>query len=243
VEKVVLTGLIVLFASFTFGFAGFGFSLIAVPLLAIYMETRGAVVFQFPYSLIMTAYLCIRTKDTLIWRQRLQLFLWATFGLPVGFYLVDILPETLLKRMLGVFVLTFVILSSLPFKKTIGKIIRQGRVWEIISGFLCGTFQGAYNTGGPPAVVYAIAAYEDKEKAKGLILSIFLYLQLILLAAFIFGKYFTRDGLLLNLYYSPLMVLGSWIGITLFDKADSVVYRKIVLLLLFATSLFLLIKN
>jgi uncharacterized membrane protein YfcA len=242
-EQLVLTGLIVLFASFTFGFAGFGFSLIAVPLLAIYMETRGAVVFQFPYSLIMTAYLCFRAKDVLIWRQTLQFFLWATLGLPVGFYFVDILPETISKKILGAFVLAFVIVSFLPFKNVFAKTIRQGRAWEIVFGFLCGTFQGGYNTGGPPLVVYAITVYEDKEKAKGLMLSIFLYLQLILLAAFIFGKYFTVHGLLVNLYYLPAMVLGSWLGIILFNRADNTLYRKVVLLLLFTTSLFLLLKS
>jgi uncharacterized protein len=239
VEHVVLKGLIVLFASFTMGFAGFGFSLVAVPLLALLMDTRQAVIFHYPYAVVIIIYFAYGARKTLRWHEVWPLFWGATLGLPIGLYLMHRLPDPALKKLLGGFLILTVLASLRASGEILRRIANRGRLSGISFGLVSGVFQGACSTGGPPVVIYAIANYQAKEKAKGVMLPIFAYLYVFLLIPYGFGGLLTASGLTDNLFFVPAMVSGAWLGGLLFKRVDNDLYRKSVLLLLFISGLFL----
>jgi uncharacterized membrane protein YfcA len=242
-DHFLLTSLIVLFASFTFSFAGFGFSMVAVSLLSLYLDTRSAVVFQYPYATLIATYLAFRAIKFISWSEVWPLLLGATVGLPFGLYFIENIPEAFLKKILGTFLVVFVIVSLLPLRSVFRRLVGKGRMSGVIFGLISGAFQGSYNTGGPPVVIYSLEAHDKKEKAKGVISCILAYMFLFLFPPYFMTGFLTISGLIYNAYYLPLMVVGTWFGGVLFKKVDNSLYRKSILLLLFVAALFLWIKS
>jgi uncharacterized membrane protein YfcA len=91
--------------------------------------------------------------------------------------------------------------------------------------------------------MYAVTVEDDRFRAKGIMLSIFVYLYIFLLIPYGFGKLLTLSGLIDNLYYAPAMLMGTWVGNLLFKRVDNTTYKKVILLLLFIAALFLCIRS
>ncbi|MEW5911590.1 MAG: sulfite exporter TauE/SafE family protein [Thermodesulfobacteriota bacterium] len=224
--------LIFLLSAFTMSFAGFGFALVSVPLLALFLPIKEAVALQFPYCLGLFMYQAWHYRAHFDWRQMRPLFLGTALGLTLGAYLLYHLPEVTLKRSLAAFIAAVVAFNALPTSKLFMARIAQNPWWGRACGFISGSFFGAYTIGGPPAAVYIMSVTDDPLKAKSFLASFFT-IQFILIG-FIYGAagMFTWPGLKTSLIYSPVVALGSLAGFWAFGKASTTLYRQVVAVML-----------
>ena len=72
-EPYLATILIFLLGSFTQGLTGFGFALVSIPLLVLFMDIQIAVPLCMLSGLVITAFLSLQLKDHLDWRKILPL--------------------------------------------------------------------------------------------------------------------------------------------------------------------------
>ncbi|RJX35289.1 MAG: sulfite exporter TauE/SafE family protein [Desulfarculus sp.] len=228
--------LIFLLSAFTMSFAGFGFALVSVPLLALFLPIKAAVALQFPYCLGLFMYQAWHYRAHFDWRQMRPLFLGTALGLILGAYLLYHLPEAALKRALAIFIASVVVFNALPASKVFMDRIAQNSWWGRVCGFISGSFFGAYTIGGPPAAVYIMSITADPLKAKSFLASFFT-IQFILMG-FVYGAtgMFTWPGLKTSLLFSPVVALGSLAGFWAFGKASTRLYRQVVAVMLLLAS-------
>jgi len=230
---------ILLIAAFTFSFAGFGFSMVAVPLLALLYPTSEAVAFQFFYALCVVVYHAFRFRGQVVWKLFWPMVAGAVAFMPVGAYALQAVPDGLLKKSLAVFLLLAVLVNRTAWGKKASAVFRSSFAWGVVWGALSGLFQGAYTTGGPPAVIYVRAAVPDPAAGKGILGMYFSLLYCFMLPLFIFSGIFNQELLIKAAWCSPAVVAGTVAGALAFKRASVEGYRFFVDFLLLVTAVLL----
>jgi uncharacterized membrane protein YfcA len=207
-----LTLLVLFGATLTSSTFGFGGALFSMPLLTLVVGIEVATPL---YGLVgwTTALVVMSTswraaKLQLVWR-----FIVATLvGIPMGVWLVRTLPAEWLVKGLGIFLIAFGIyrLLALPVP------VLQRLTWAYPFGLVTGILGGAYNTGGPPLVIYATMNRWPPETFRATLQSCFLVTGLGILTSHGLGGLWT--GQVLRLFalsipvVFPAIVLGGWLN-------------------------------
>lgn len=131
---------------------GFGESLIAVPLLILFIPIEVAVPFSVLVSILIAAIVVVQDHTHVYFRTAKWLLLFAVGGIPIGLSLLMYGDQNLVKAGLGIAIVSFS-LYSLFAKKSL-RLKRYHRGWLFLCGFFSGVLGGAYGLNGPPLVVY-----------------------------------------------------------------------------------------
>ena len=231
---------ILLLSTFTFSYAGFGFSMLSVPLLSLIYPAAEAVAFQFTYALFLVFYQAYYFRGKIIWKNFLPLAIGAIICMPIGAYALQTFPDELLNRFLSVFLVFAVAINRSFFASRVAELFKNSFLWGLPFGAISGLIQGAYTTGGPPAVVYVRSAVIDPSAAKSILGLYFSMIYLFMLPVLAFGGLFNQKILLKSLFYSPVIVIGTVAGAILFQKTGkNENYQLIVDLLLLIAAILL----
>jgi len=231
--------LIFLISGFTMSFAGFGFALVAVPLLALLLPIKEAVALQFPYLFGLFVYQAWHYRAHFQWSHLRPLFLGCVVGLSLGTFLLYHLPEQILKRALAIFIVALVTFEAFPAGKILMSRLARSPWWGRFCGFLSGSLLGAYTIGGPPAVLYIMSVSSDRLKAKSFLSSFFSVQLTLLTFVYLYTGLFTWEGIKTSLLFSPVVVAGSAAGFWAFSRASNRLYRRVVAVMLVATAIVL----
>lgn len=235
-------GVIFFLSAFTMGFAGFGFALVSVPLLALMIPVQEAVALQFPFCLALFAYSAWHYYRYASWEHMKPLVLGTVVGLSVGTFLLFNLPEVLLKKSLAVFIAAVVCLNLIPASRQLTQKLAQSRWWGIFLGLISGSFFGAYTIGGPPAALYIFSVSSDPYTAKSFLASFFTAQFVLMAFVYTATGVLTWGSLQASLIFIPVVLLGAFLGFWAFGRASNKVYRRAVDGMLLATALLLWIR-
>ncbi|MEA5466471.1 sulfite exporter TauE/SafE family protein [Leptothoe sp. PORK10 BA2] len=221
-------GLIVGFASLVQGLAGFGFALVSISLLPLFMELQLAVPFVIAVSLIGNISLWWHHRESFEWSRIGDLAAAALVTIPVGVIGLKYVPEHLALQGLGVLVLAYVAYSWLQLNLP----ELTGRPWAYAFGAASGVLTGAFNTGGPPLVIYANCNQWSPEQFKSNVPGTLCVLSTVAIATHYWQGHF--DGPLMTQvgYASPFFMVGLGLGTWLSKYINADVFRRMVLLLL-----------
>ncbi|MGK7912351.1 MAG: sulfite exporter TauE/SafE family protein [Synechococcus sp.] len=139
------------FAAMLRAIFGFGDALIAMPLLTL---TLGIGTATPLFALIATSSalaIFATTFKQIDFKASRQLVLSSILGIPFGLILIKLVPEAIVMRLLGMFLIVF------AFNRLIQKQAPRikSRWWGYGFGFVAGVLGSAFNTNGPPIVTYA----------------------------------------------------------------------------------------
>jgi hypothetical protein len=226
-----------LLSAFTMSFAGFGFALMAVPLLSLFMPVREAVALQFPYCFALFAYQAWHYRKHFCWSDVKPLAAGVLAGTLIGVLLLHRVPGDGLKKALAVLTLALVVLMNLrlPARGLTAR-LAQSPWWGHFCGFLSGAFFGAYTIGGPPAVLYILSVKADPQRTKSLIAAFFAPQFAALAAVYGFTGIITMEALETSLAFAPLVAAGSAAGFYAFNRASPRLYHRAIHLVLLATA-------
>ena len=208
-EFALLAAAIILVSAFVRSALGFGDAVLAMPLLAAFLDLRTAtplVAFIGPTISILILARDWRKSD---FKTSLRLVVASLVGIPVGIVLLTRLPEGPLRIVLGLFILFYGIYGlwrpDLRMRKE-----PPGLVWGV--GLLAGMLGGAFNTNGPPAVVYGLARGWTPATFRATLQGYFLPTGLFILAGHGVAGLWTAEVLRLYLYSLPGLLLGVFLG-------------------------------
>ncbi len=220
--------LILFIATLTNNLAGFGMALVAMPLLIGLLGIKTAT------PLISLVGLTLQLS--MIWRYRRELnprAVWrlsstSIIGIPIGILSIDYLDEKLLTTILGIVVLFYV------FYRLISRdqVRRIGKNWGYPIGFIGGLLGGAFNTSGPPVVLYADSQRWPPSAFRANLQTYFLFNGLIgLVTHTLYGNYTAEVGryFLMSL---PFLALGYAVGGLLDPLINPTRFRQGILILL-----------
>jgi uncharacterized protein len=142
------------------GMTGFGFSLVATPLLSLIMSVKDTATLVLIFIFITSFASFYQLRRSFSWKLSWDYVIGISLGVLVGVYALVKVDEIILRRALG-FVLIGVSIHETFLKAKISTdfVRKCGFPLALMSGALAGSF----NMGGPPAVVYAYSQRWSKE--------------------------------------------------------------------------------
>ena len=108
-------------------------------------------------------------------------------------------------------------------------------------GFLGGILGGAYNTTGPPVIIYGNCRGWPPAEFKGNLQAFFLLTSLIIIVSHALAGNYTPDVLRLSLLVLPAVAAGLGAGLALSKRVSAAAFRTIVLWLLLALGVWLIV--
>jgi len=140
-------------AGFVQGLAGFGFGLVSMSLMPLFMSIKQAAVISTAFSLLATVTTFIRHYREYNWRLGAVFLLSVFVGVPLGVFFLEKSSEALLVRMLGGLMVLYAMREFL----TRNDPKSFPTAWTIPLGLFSGAMSGAFNLGGVPTAAYAYA--------------------------------------------------------------------------------------
>ncbi|MFH5926943.1 sulfite exporter TauE/SafE family protein [Roseomonas xinghualingensis] len=206
---------IVAFSAIFRGFTGFGFAIIAVPLLSLALPPVLAVTLSAGLQLLGGLTDVRSVAPQCHWPSVRWLAVGALVASPLGTLLLAWLPPDVARLALagacGVAVLALAAgtgFRSLP-----------GRAATVASGAMAGLFNGLAAMPGPPVLAYYLASPLSTVQVRASLLVFFLFSAILSFGSLaVIGAVGTRE-LLMVLAGMPLMLAGSRIGAALFRRA------------------------
>ncbi len=228
-----LVGLIIFFACFVQTATGFGIGLVGMPLLAATVGLTVARPLMALVSLLNRFIMMVRYREQLTILAAWRLMLGAAIGIPLGFVLLRNLDSHRVEVGLGVFIIIYAVYALIAPKIP----EMHGDGWALGMGLASGVLAGAYNSGGPPVVIYATGQRWEPEQFKGNIQG-FTLLNSVLVISLHFGEgNYTPDVLTTFLIVIPAILLGLYCGFKVDGLINPAVFRKLVLILLIVLGL------
>lgn len=228
--------MIVLAGAATQATTGFGFSLVAAPLLAATTDPRTAVVALALVSPLLTVTMVARERASVRWRTATLLLGAALLGMPLGLLVLRSAPERMLTALIAVVALACTLLVWRGLRLGTG-IRTVGMV-----GVLTGVLSTATGTSGPPLVAAFQAMGYDPRTFRATLAAVFAGTGALSLAAFFVAGQVRPAAVVTGLVGVPAVALGLWLGNRLFARLDPSRFRRIVLIGLVITSVVTLIR-
>lgn len=199
-----------MFAALVQSIGGFGFSLLAVPLSAIFIDLRTAVIVVSIGSLMNVALLSWRTRTDVDRSLAARFNVPALFGLPIGLVVLKFADQRALKIALGALIIT----GTMALARGAAKI--QPRRWiEILAGWLSGILSTATGTNGPPLVLAAQLRGLGPDVFRATLAFTFTLSGTITLALYVTAGLVSLADCLLAVVAIPLILTGQYVGLRL----------------------------
>ena len=146
-----LVGLIVFLAAFTQSLSGFGVALVAMALLPSVIGIHIATPLVALVALVLEFVLVMYYRQSLQVRAVWHIALAAVIGTPLGVLFLVRVEESIALAVLGVVIAGYALYALLGLKMP----RLEKSFWAYLAGLTGGMLGGAYNTSGPPVIVYA----------------------------------------------------------------------------------------
>lgn len=216
------------FGAFVQGVAGFGFALIAMPVLAsvtsIYVAAPLVALTTLTNNSLLGLYYR-RSCDRAIVGQ---LLMGSVLGIPLGFWALEHVPGAWMLMALGT------VITAYGLYSLVGPAMPMLRSppWRYGAGFAAGVLVGSYNLPGPPVVLYGNSQRWTQAVFKGNLTSFFWVNAVLVVLGHGLQHRFSTMIFQQYLLTVPSLLLGLASGTFLSKFFDPLLFRRIVLGLL-----------
>jgi uncharacterized membrane protein YfcA len=172
--------------------------------------------------------LLLRYREALDVRAIWRVILAALIGTPVGVLFFARLDENLATSILGIVIVGYALYALLGLKLP----RLEGSLWAYSAGLIGGLLGGAYNTSGPPVILYADCRRWQPDVFKSNLQGYFVIISLAVLAAHILNGNITPQVWNAFWWTLPFICVGLLAGLSLDRWLNPPMFRRVVLVLL-----------
>jgi uncharacterized membrane protein YfcA len=223
-----LVSVIIFFATFVQGTAGFGLALVSMPLLVSILGIRIAAPLVALVSVAAEVVLLIRYRQAFNLRAVSWLATASLFGIPFGIFILRRADEQIITFILGIIIVVYALYALISPRLP----LLAQKAWAIGFGFASGLLSGAYNTGGPPVIIYGNCRQWPPAEFKSNLQGFFLLNSLVVLLIHFVSGSFTTPVWRNFAWGLPAILLGALAGFSLDRWINPVAFKRIVLILL-----------
>jgi len=224
---------ILFLAAFIQSVSGFGSALVTMAFLPGLLGIRIAAPLFALCAIPLEIILLIRFRQELSFHEIWRMVLASIAGVPFGLILLKLVSEQITLAVLGVALIVYSIYALM------GKRLPRSDHFFLpwLAGFIGGILGGAYNTAGPPVILYADTQGWAPERFKSNLQGYFIFNSIqVLLGHYLVGNY-QREVLVWLPYAIPGIMAGLLVGALLDRHIPTMLFRRIVLVLLFVMGL------
>lgn len=236
-EVLLFAAPIVLIASVLQSCTGFGFSIMATPLLLLVYEPRTAIQLNVILSLVLSVAMLPSIRAAIDRPMLRRLIPSSLLGIPLGGVLFSYLEPNILRLAVGVVVLIVTGLLAVRFT------VSPSRIGERLAGLFAGAFTASLGMPGPPLLVYFAGAALDKALVRATTLAFFLFVYAGALIGQIALASTDRTIWLGALALAPAVAIGALAGQRLYHLINQRLFTIIINLILAATGVYLLLAS
>lgn len=232
-DNIAIVILIVLaLAAFTESVSGFGSALIAMAILPAFIGIQNATPLVALCSMVMQIVLVLYYRASFNLNSVWRVVVGSLSGIPLGILFLRGVDENLVLGLLGMVLVSYAAYSLLKLRLP----AFANPNWGWLFGFVAGILGGAYNTSGPPVVIYGQSQNWNPAEFKANLQSFFLVNSAIVLAGHAVSGNISQ---VLNYFWIalPAMAIGIFVGLKFNRFIDPLRFRQIVQLLLIGLGL------
>lgn len=228
-QLIVVAGAIFL-ASIVYMVAGFGFSLLAMPLMTIAVPVEDALVISSLLAILSTWWQALSLRHDADRPIALRMGAAAYVGMPLGLVVLNVVDDRSLKIVLG----STVLLATALLARQVS-FARLGGGFDYAMGFVSGVLNTSLGTNGPPLVFGLQTRGLPPERFRATIAVVFAMSNVFAMTLFALDGKITADGLRAALITVPVWLAGLWLGLRIRPLIPAARFRRLVLALLAVT--------
>ncbi len=219
---------IVFVAALTRSTFGFGDALIAMPLLALFIDIKVATPLMALIAFFIAISILIKNRDKVEFNSVWRLIVASLVGIPIGLWYLDDINENIIKLILGIIILSFAGYNLV--KPKLHQLKSEKYAW--IFGFIAGILGGAYNTNGPPIVIYSSLKKWNPQNFRATLQGYFFTTGILLVISHGIAGNYTNQVLTYFAYCLPVVLLAVIIGAKLNKKIPIIRFHKYIYMIL-----------
>jgi uncharacterized membrane protein YfcA len=177
--------------------------------------------------------------QTIDFRAAWRLSLASFAGIPLGLILISLAPEAPVKIILGLLLVFYGLYNLL----TPGLPRLQNEWLAYPFGFVAGILGGAYNTSGPPIVIYGALRRWPPDNFRATLQGYFFFSSLLILAGQGLAGLWTWSVVQLFLYSMPLIALGIYLGGKVNGRLPKATFHQVIFGLLIGVGILFLVPK
>ena len=221
---------IILIASSVHAVTGFGYALVATPLLALTVDPHTAVVATTLSALAMTVTIGVRQRHHAEWKVAMIAMAGIMLGMPLGLWVYGVTSERMLTALIGVGVLGCTVMVWRRVKV-------PGNVPVLVgAGLISGALSTSTGTNGPPMVAAFQGMGYDPHKFRATLAAVFAGTSVLSLIGFAVAGQVNTQSLWIGLIGVPVVQLGWFAGNAVFSRIDPDRFRSVVLVALLVSA-------
>lgn len=237
--EIVYLQIIAFMGGFVQGLTGFGVMLLALPLMAFFMDIKTAIPLIVLFGLVINVILIFQLSGHFQVKRWLPLLIASLPGIPVGIYIHKAVSPRPLEIIVGI----VLIITSANSWFTFRPKNPLGRIWASAAGFAAGCLAGSIGASGPPVVIYTSLQPWTKSEIKATLVAFFMINGAGVFAFYYFHDFFTTGILQLFGWCSVPLVIGVMTGNLLYGRINDENYRRVVLWILCLLGILMLLKG
>lgn len=224
----ILVGLVIFLAAFTQSLSGFGLALVSMALLPSVISLHIATPLVALVAVVIETVLLLRYREALDVRAIWRVILAALIGTPLGVLFLSQVDENLALSILGIVIAGYALYTLFGLKLP----RLEGSLWAYSAGLVGGLLGGAYNTSGPPVIVYADCRGWQPDVFKSNLQGYFIISSLAVLVSHALNGNLTAQVWNAFWWTLPFISVGLIAGLSLDRRLNPFHFRRVVLVLL-----------
>ncbi|MCB9032833.1 MAG: sulfite exporter TauE/SafE family protein [Chitinophagales bacterium] len=219
---------------------GFGDALFAMPILTLFLGTQTATPLMTLNGLLLSSFMLIMHYQYIVWKDVIRLLLGAVLGIPIGIFFLKNGNEHAIKIILGLVIILSVVYNW-KFRKQHQHIINTN--FAYLFGFIAGILGGAFNTGGPPLVIYGTLSNWQPNYFIGSLQAYFVPNDIMIIIGQISSGLMTLAIVKLYAFAFPLVMLALYLGRKIRQRISVEKFNIYIYILLLLLGSFLVIQT
>ena len=224
--------------AFVQGATGFGSGLLINAFWLHIMEPTHAIPLNVVTSLFLSGVPIYKLRKKLDFSKLKQFAIFGVVGIPIGMYLLVISDPSKLKFSIGILL---VIYAVLMLKISSFSINVNNKSINNLVGFISGVIGGLTALLGIIPVAWFSVQRLPKNTKRGTYEPFIFITSIAAIISFAFAGLYKIEMIFDLLKIIPALLVGSWLGIKIYNKINDNLFRKVVLGLILLSGLFLVI--
>lgn len=235
----IIAAVVILLSSVIKGITGFGFALLAIPILSIMFPINLLIPSMVLFNLITSVMMLFQFKEKIRVYYIVPMIVASLAGIPIGIYMLTYLSTDFLK------ILTSFAIILFSVKMLTGVKLAKRNIHKPIffAGFLSGILTSSISIGGPPLAIAMDRKGYSKDKFRGIFIWFMVFTSIFTTFAFYHKGLINNDTLKFTALSLPLLFIGSNLGVKIATKINQHQFRKFVIYLNVSMGLLMLITT
>jgi uncharacterized membrane protein YfcA len=245
-DIILLSTCIFLLASLVHGSIGFGFPMIATPLLALFMDIQSAIMITLIPTLLMNIVSIASEANFKVTefiealKRHFLLATYALIGTILGTYILIQSNSEIFKVLLAFAILVYLVSDHI--KLNMPWLLEYPRMTKLFFGLSAGVLGGLTNVMAPILIIYSIESKKSKRDIIQAANMCFLFGKITQIFLFTFAGKFTFNEFSISSLMFIVSAIGIAFGIQIKKKIKADNYIKLLKILLFILAMIILIQ-